>query len=127
MTSPEPRRPRVLIADDHPEVAKAICRLLMLDCDVVGTVTDGRAVVEAARRLRPDVTVVDLNLPTMSGLEACRQITTDTPGAKVIIFTAENDPRIRQRSFELGASAYFCKVSAEGDLLDAIRCLCNLP
>lgn len=127
MTSTGPLRPRVLIADDHPEVAKAICRLLTLDCDVVGIVTDGGEVVEAVRRLHPDVAVVDLNLPTLSGLETCRQLTAEHPDVKVIIFSAENDSRIRERSFELGASAYFCKVSADGDLLDAIRCLCDLP
>jgi len=67
-------RPRVLVADDHADLVKAICRLLAMECDVVGSVADGSAVLEAAQRLRPDVIVVDLNLPNVNGLEACRQI-----------------------------------------------------
>jgi DNA-binding NarL/FixJ family response regulator len=125
MTSPARARPRVLIADDHPDMVKAITRLLALDCDVVGAVADGRAVVEAAQQLRPDVIVIDLNLPTVSGFEACRQITQAIPGAKVIIFTAMNDPLLRQRSFEMGASAFVCKVASDGDLLSAVQCLCD--
>ena len=113
---PNSRRPRVLVADDHPEMVKAICRLLALDCEVVGTVRDGADVLGAAQRLRPDVVVIDLNLPTISGLEACRQITRVHPETKVIVFTAANDPHLRQRAIELGASAFVCKVSSDDDL-----------
>jgi CheY-like chemotaxis protein len=70
-----PKRPRVLIGEDHPGMAKAVSRLLALDCDVVGHVADGNVVVEAAQRLQPDVIVVDVNLPNVNGLEACRRIT----------------------------------------------------
>jgi DNA-binding NarL/FixJ family response regulator len=115
----------VLVADDHPDMVKAICRLLALDCDVVGTVADGGAVLEAVQRLQPDVTVVDLNLPTVSGFEACRQVTRVNPGAKVIVFTAMNDPILRQKAFEVGASAFVCKVASDGDLLAAVQCLCD--
>ena len=87
-----PKRTRVLIAEDHPGVAKAVCRLLALDCKVVGTVPDGSALLEAAQRLRPDVIVVDINLPIVDGLEACRQITQMNPAAKVIVFWAMDDP-----------------------------------
>ena len=118
-----PKRPRVLIAEDHPGVAKAICRMLSLDCEVVGNVADGRAVLEAARRLQPDVIVVDLNLPHVHGLEACRQITQMKPEAKVIVFSAMNDPDVRQRSVEVGASAFVCK--GTGDLLSAIKRVCD--
>ena len=104
-----PKRPRVLVAEDHPGVAKAVCRVLALDCEVVGTVADGSAVLEAAQRLQPDVIVVDLNLPNVNGLEACRQIRQMNPEAKVIVFTAMNDPDIRQRAFEVGASAFVSK------------------
>ena len=103
------KRPRVLLAEDHPGVAKAVCRVLALDCEVVGTVADGSAVLEAAQRLQPDVIVVDLNLPNVNGLEACRQITQVNPEAKVIVFSAMNDPDVRQRSFEVGASAFVSK------------------
>ena len=104
-----PKRPRVLIAEDHPGVAKAVCRMLALECDVVGNVADGSAVLEAAQRLQPDVIVVDLNLPHVNGLEVCRQITQVNPEAKVIMFSAMNDPDVKQRSFEVGASAFVFK------------------
>lgn len=122
-----PKRPRVLIAEDHPGVAKAVCRLLALDCDVVGSVADGSAVLEAAQRLQPDVIVVDLNLPNVNGLEACRQITLVNPKTKVIVFTAMNDPDVAQRSFEVGASAFVHKGSGDGDLLSTVKRLCEGP
>ena len=81
-------RPRVLLADDYPEMVKAVGRLLALDCEVVGSVADGSALLEAAQRLAPDVIVLDLNLPNVNGLEACRQITRVNPAMKVIMFTA---------------------------------------
>ena len=118
-----PKRPRVLIAEDHPGVARAVCRMLALDCDVVGTVADGSAVLEAAQRLQPDVIVVDLNLPHVHGLEACRQITQVKPDAKVIVFSAMNEPDVKQRSFGAGASAFVTK--GTGDLLSTIRRLCD--
>jgi len=115
-----PKRPRVLIAEDHPGVAKAVRRVLSLDCDVVGTVADGSAVLEAVQRLLPDVIVVDLNLPNVSGLEACRQITQLNPEAKVIVFSALNDPDMTQRSFQAGASAFVFKGTGDG-LLSTVK------
>ena len=93
------KRPRVLIAEDHPAVARAVCRVLALDCEVVGSVGDGIALLEAAQRLQPDVIVVDVNLPEINGLEACRQLTQVNPEAKVIVFSAMSDPDVKQRSF----------------------------
>jgi DNA-binding NarL/FixJ family response regulator len=104
-------------------MAKAVCRLLALDCDIVGTVADGSAVLEAAQRLQPDVIVVDLNLPHIHGLEVCRQITQVNPKAKAIVFSAMNDPDVKQRSVEVGASAFVCK--GTGDLLSTIKRLCD--
>ena len=118
-------RPRVLLAEDHPDVAKAVCRVLALDCEVVGAVADGIALLAAAQRLEPDVIVVDLNLPGIDGLEACRQIRQRHPNTKVIIFTAMNDQDVRQRAFEVGASAFVSKTSAGGDLLSTIKQLCE--
>ena len=116
-------RPRVLVADDHPDVVKAVSRLLALACDVVGSVADGRDVLDAAQRLQPDVVVVDLNLPSVNGLEVCRQIAQAHPAMKVIVFTAMNDPDVRRRSFELGASAFVFK-AGDGDLLSTVKRLC---
>ena len=118
-----PKRPRVLIAEDHAGVTKAVCRLLALDCDVVGHVADGSDVVEAAQRLQADVIVVDLNLPHVHGLEACRQIKQVKPDAKVIVHSAMNDPDVKQRAFEAGASAFVSK--GKDDLLSTIKRLCG--
>ena len=119
------KRPRVLIAEDHDAVAKAVCRLLALECEVVGSIADGSAVLEAVQRLQPDVVVVDLNLPNVNGLETCRQLVETDPARKVIVFTAMNDPDVRARAFELGASAFVSKVATDGDLLSTIRRLCG--
>ena len=121
------RRPRVLIAEDHAGMAKAISRLLSLDCDIVGSVKDGRAVVEDVQRLQPDIIVLDLNLPDISGLAVCRQITRLNLQAKVIVFTAMNDPLIRKRCLEAGAFAFVSKMAGDGDLLSTVRRLCADP
>jgi DNA-binding NarL/FixJ family response regulator len=99
--------------------------MLALDCDVVGTVADGGAVLDAVQRLQPDVIVVDLNLPNVSGLELCRQITQGNPDAKVIVFSAMNDAAVQQRSFEVGASAFVFKGAGDGDLLSTVKRLCG--
>ncbi len=118
------KRPRVLIADDHAGVTNAVCRLLATDCDVVGTVADGSAVLEAAQRLLPDVVLVDLNLPNVNGLEICRQIRHSYPATKVIVFSAMDDPEVQQRCVEVGASAFLFKAMAD-DLPATVKRLCS--
>ena len=117
------RRPRVLLVDDHPDMLKAVSRLLALDCEVVGSVADGSALLETAQRLEPDAIVLDVHLPTISSLEACRAITRMNPETKVIMFSAMNDPNVSQAFFEAGASAFVSKM-ASGDLLSTIKRLC---
>ena len=116
-------RPRVLLADDYPDMLKAVSRLLALDCEIVGSVSDDRALLEAARRLEPDVIVLDVNLRNVHSLEACREITRVNPTGKVIVFTGMNDPAISQLFLEAGASAFVSKTKAE-DLLSTIMRLC---
>jgi len=116
-------RPRVLLADDYPDMVKAVSRLLALDCDVVGNVADGRLLLETARRLQPDVIVLDMNLPNVDSLEACREITRVSPETKVITFTAMVDPHASRAFFAAGASAFVSKAAA-GDLLSTIKRLC---
>jgi len=122
-----PKRPRVLLAEDNAEMAKALGRLLALDCEVVETVPDGSAAVEAAQRLQPDVIVLDVNLRGVNGLEACRQIRRVNRDAKIIVVTAMEDSEIRRRSFELGASAFVSKMPGQGDadLLSTVARLCG--
>ena len=116
-------RPRVLVADDYPDMVTAVSRLLALDCEIVGSVSDDRALMEAARRLQPDVIVLDVNLLNVHSLEACREITRVNPTTKVIMFTATNDPVMGQAFLEAGASAFVQKTRAE-DLLSTIKRLC---
>ena len=120
-------RPRVLLADDYPGMVTAVSRLLSLDCEVVGTVADTGALMEFVQRLQPDLIVLDLNLPDLSGLEACRQITQAYPQTKVIVFTAVTDPEVRERSLAVGASAFVSKLGPVTDLLSAIKRLSPEP
>jgi DNA-binding NarL/FixJ family response regulator len=114
-------RPRVLIADDHPGLVKALSRVLSIDCDIVGVVADGSDVVEAVARLQPVVTVVDLNLPNVDGLELCRRILQTNPRAKVILMTAMLDRGMADEAVTEGAYGFFSKVQAGHEMIDAIR------
>ena len=115
-----PTRPRVLLADDHPGVAKVLEHLFSFECDVVGVVADGSEVADAAARLQPVVSVVDLNLPNVSGLHVCRRILQTNPRAKVILITATIDESITAAALEAGATGCFPKLEAEA-LIDAVR------
>ena len=103
-------RPRVLLADDYANILTALVRLISSSCDVVGTVTTGAQLLDAARRFAPDVIVVDLNLPDMSGLDACRQLKAASPQASGILLTAA-----------AGASAADpCRLRADTDVAVAV-------
>ena len=104
-------------------MVRAISRLLSPDCEIVGTVADGSALLQAAQRLQPDVIVLDVSLPNVHSLEACHEITRANPTTKVIMFTAMDNPVVSQAFFEAGASAFVSKVAA-ADLLTAIKRLC---
>ena len=116
-------RPRVLLADDYPDIVKALSRLLAPDFEIVGSVTDGSALLETAQRLQPDVMVLDVHLPNVDALEACREITRVNPEMKVIMFTALHDPTVREAFFQAGASAFVSKFAPD-DLLSTIKRLC---
>jgi DNA-binding NarL/FixJ family response regulator len=119
-------RPRVLVADDHPDVAKAVCRLLAPDCEVVGTIADGGALLEALQRLAPEVIVLDLNMPGVHVMEACRQLARTNPAMKVVVFSAMSDPEVGQALVAAGASAFVSKL-ASADLLATIMRVCADP
>jgi DNA-binding NarL/FixJ family response regulator len=118
-------RPRVLLADDYPGFVTALRRLLALDCEVVGSVADGSHLLEAAERLKPDVVVLDLNMPNMNGLEACRQLTEAVPQTKVIVLTAATDAAIAQRALAAGAFAFIAKQAVADDLLSIVKRACS--
>ena len=116
-----PTRPRVLLADDHHGVVKALSRLLSFDCDVVGTVGDGSEVVGAAARLQPVVVVLDVNLPNVNGLDACREITINSPRASVIVISGMFDDDLAQAARQAGASKFFEKAAMGDELIRAIK------
>lgn len=114
-------RPRVLLADDHRLIREAFARLLEADCDVVGSVADGRELLAAARELTPDIVVLDIAMPLLNGLDAARLLKRDMPQVKVIFLTMSEDPDLAAEAFRLGASGFLLKTSAAVELLQAIR------
>ena len=114
-------RPRVLLADDYAGILTALRRLLAPSCDVVGWVSDGTVLLETVVRLRPDVVILDVRMPSINGLDMCRQIRETAPATKVIVFTAADDAEIRRRAFEQGASAFVTKYRVADDLSPAIQ------
>jgi DNA-binding NarL/FixJ family response regulator len=124
-SSRELQRPRVVLADDHPSVLVAFGRLLRASCDVVASVSDGRAAIEAVDALRPDVLVVDLMMPDLDGLEVCRQVKQASPETHVVIVTASDDTEVEHVALQDGASAFVPKHSAPGILARTIQQICN--
>ena len=113
--------PRVLLADDHHLLLGALEKLLQEDCQIVGRVSDGHALVAAAQQLKPDVIVLDVAMPLLNGLEAGRQIKQALRSVKLIYVTMNEDPDIAAEAFRAGASAYLLKRSTPVELLTAIR------
>ena len=115
------KRARILLADDHKIVAAGLKGILEPEFELVGTVQDGRALLKAARELRPDVIVVDISMPLLNGIEAVRQLKKANDHAKVVFLTMHPDVTYASRAFEAGASGYVLKHSAPAELVTAIR------
>jgi len=114
-------RARVLIADDHNLVAELCKRLLENDFDVVGAVSDGRALVRTAAELKPDVIVVDVAMPVLNGLDAGRQIKKMLPAVKLVYLTMNSDADVAAEAFARGASGYLLKTCAAAEMVLAVR------
>jgi DNA-binding NarL/FixJ family response regulator len=114
-------RPRVLLADDHTLILEAFQKLLADECEVVGTVSDGRSLVTATAKLKPDVVVVDIAMPLLNGIDAARQIKQTVPETRIVFLTMSEDPDLAAEAFRAGASAFLIKRSAASELLTAIR------
>ena len=112
---------RILLADDHLLLLGAFQRLLEPEYAVVGAVTDGKALLESAMELKPDLIIVDVAMPRLSGLEAAHLIKQSMPKVKLMFLTMNHDPEIAAEAFRVGASAYLVKTSAASELLHAIR------
>jgi len=114
-------RPRVLLADDHTLVLEGYRKILAPDFDVVGAVEDGRALLELAPTLQPDVILLDISMPGLNGIDAARQLKKIAPAAKLLIVTMHDDPAYVAEAFRAGVSGYLLKRSAVSELALAIR------
>jgi DNA-binding NarL/FixJ family response regulator len=113
--------PRVLIADDHKMVVEGLRHILESEFDLVGTVEDGRALLDASAKMHPDVIVADISMPKLNGIEAVRQIKKTDPHTKVVFLTMHPDVHYASEAFEAGASGYVLKHSAPSELVTAIH------
>ena len=114
-------RLRVVLADDHPMMLEGLRKLLKPDFEVVGAVSDGRALLEAAERLQPDLVITDISMPGMDGLEATRQLRAIVPGVRVLVLSVHTEPSWVRAAFEAGACGYLSKTSAADEIETAVR------
>ncbi|MGB5925612.1 MAG: response regulator [Dehalococcoidia bacterium] len=117
------RRIKVLVVDDHSVVREGICALLSLqkDMEVIGEAVDGQDAIDKVQRLTPDVAVMDIVMPVMSGLEATKRITEEYPQTKVLILTQYDEEENMFVAKQVGACGFIAKSAASSDLLTGIR------
>ena len=119
---PSLTRPRILVADDNPAMLQTVVSLLAPDFEVVGTVNDGHAALEAAVRLRPEVAVLDISMPVLNGIQTAERIKQeDNCPTEIVFLTANNDPEIVDAALATGALGYVLKLRLYLDLIPAIR------
>lgn len=114
------KRPRVILADDHPLMIEALKHLLEPDYEIVGEFTDGHSLVEAAEALHPNVIVLDVGMPIMNGLNAGQRLKGMMPMVKLVYLTMNQDHDTAREAFRIGASAYLLKSSAASELVSAV-------
>ena len=115
------KKPRVLLADDHKIMIEGLKDLLKGEFEIVGSVEDGRALVEQASTLHPDVIVTDISMPQLNGIEAARQIKKTGKNIKIVFLTMHPDVTYAANAFEAGASGFVLKHSASSELITAIH------
>ncbi len=109
------------MADDHTLVLEGIRKLLEDEFDLVGTAEDGRALLRAAEQLRPDVILMDISMPLLNGIEACRQLVKSMPKVRVIFLTMHTDVVYVEEALRAGGAGYLLKRSAASELTIAIN------
>ena len=116
------RKPTVLLADDHGIVTDGLARILKeAEFDVVGAVSDGQSLVDAAMRLRPDVIITDLSMPRLSGLDVLARLKHERIESKVIVLTMHHDGDLAADAIRGGASGFLLKESAGDEVVAAVR------
>jgi DNA-binding NarL/FixJ family response regulator len=113
-------KPRLLLGDDHPLILDGIRASLQVQYDIVGLAKDGRALVQSAEQLKPDIVIVDISMPLLNGFEAAKQIKKSLPSAKVIFLSQHLNPAYLKQALKLGASGYVLKAGATEELHEAI-------
>jgi len=114
------KKARILIADDHSILLAGLKKLVEEDHEVIGTVEDGRALIEAAERLKPDLILMDISMPLLNGLDAARQLKKLVPDSKLLFLTMHSSPTYATEAFKAGANGYLLKQSAASELPQAI-------
>jgi DNA-binding NarL/FixJ family response regulator len=112
---------RILLGDDHPMLLKGIKGLLESHYDVVGSEEDGKALIEAALRLKPDLVVLDVSMPILNGIDAAREIKKTLPSIRLVFLTMQTNAIYLRKAFEAGASGYVLKSGAVEELLTGIE------
>jgi len=115
------RRARLLLADDHPLMLEGLRKLLETSFEVVGTAADGRALLDAAEVLLPDLVVTDISMPEIDGIEATRRLRTLVPTARVLILSVHTESSWVRAAFEAGAYGYLTKISVPDEIENAAR------
>jgi DNA-binding NarL/FixJ family response regulator len=113
-------RPKIILADDHPNVAEQLHRLLSNDFDVVAVVGHGEALVKAALRLNPDIVVTDISMPGMDGIKAAQEILLHQPSVGIVFVTVHDDRALARKALAVGLG-YVLKTSAGEELVDAVN------
>jgi len=114
-------RMRVVVADDQPRMLEVVAELLGKSFDVVDSVPDGRAALEATLKLEPDLVVLDISMPGMSGIEVARNLRKNASKAKVVFLTIHEDAQILANCLAAGALGYVVKELADSDLIPAMN------
>jgi len=115
------KRPRIVLAEDYPVALEGIRSLLAPHYEIAGAVTDGRALLEAALRLKPDLIITDITMPRLNGIDAAIQIQASLPGTKVLFFTMHSSSSSVRAAFEAGGTGYVLKSGSLEELLDAVQ------
>jgi len=118
---PDGNRPAVIIADDHASVHPLLRRILEPEFEVVASVLDGQALIEATEQLKPDLIIVDVFMPTLGGIEAVTRLAAHSSTVPVVFISTDGSEQTRQRALQAGAHGYVRKASAAEDLLPAAR------
>jgi DNA-binding NarL/FixJ family response regulator len=117
----EPKRPRLVLAEDHGMVAAGLEEILKRSVNVVASVRDGRALLAAVAEHKPDVVLADISMPLLNGLDAIRHIRGKSPETRIIILTQHAEAELAVSALQAGASGYLLKMSDEKELATAIR------